>query len=96
MSKIPIVLCLIPISPFQHEGIEVTLTQNPGTKSPVEKLKFGSEYSDHMLLANWTREKGWDRPEIVPYGNFSLSPALSALHYSTEVRHLIHVHVCVP
>jgi branched-chain amino acid aminotransferase len=37
-----------------------------------------------MLLANWTRDKGWDHPKIVPYGNFSLSPALSALHYSTE------------
>lgn len=70
---------------FQHEGIEVTLTQDPQPKSPVADLKFGAEYSDHMLLVNWTKDEGWDTPKIVPYGNLSLSPALSALHYSTEV-----------
>ena len=70
---------------FQHEGIEVSLTQDPRPKSPVEDLTFGAEYSDHMLLVNWTKIDGWDTPKIVPYGNLSLSPALSALHYSTEV-----------
>jgi branched-chain amino acid aminotransferase len=37
-----------------------------------------------MLLVNWAKVDGWDVPKIVPYGNLSLSPALSALHYSTE------------
>lgn len=72
------------LSTLKHEGIEVALTQNPRPKSDVKDLKFGSEFSDHMLLCNWTNEKGWDVPKIVPYGNLSLSPALSALHYSTE------------
>lgn len=79
------VLISIPILPFQHEGIDVTLTQNPKPKSDVKDLKFGSEFSDHMLLCNWTKDKGWDVPKIVPYGDLTLSPALSALHYSTEV-----------
>jgi branched-subunit amino acid aminotransferase/4-amino-4-deoxychorismate lyase len=27
---------------------------------------------------------GWHNPEILPYGNLSLSPACSALHYGIE------------
>ena len=80
-----------PILSSQHEGIEVTLTQSPMPKSDVKDLQFGKEFSDHMLLANWTKPKGWDVPKIVPYGDLSLSPALSALHYSTEVC----IHMCI-
>ncbi len=74
----------------QNEGIEVTLTKNPmpkiheQVKSPND-IVFGKNFSDHMLIASWTKEEGWMKPKIVPYGNLSLSPALSALHYSTEV-----------
>ena len=38
-----------------------------------------------MLLCHWDRETGWERPKIVPYGDIPMSPALSALHYATEV-----------
>lgn len=77
----------------QYEGIEVSRTQNPKTKiheqvkSPND-IVFGQNFSDHMLVANWTKEEGWLKPQIIPYGNLSLSPALSALHYSTEVSHV--------
>ena len=71
---------------FQHEETEVMLTENPRPKRQIDnKMPFGAEYSDHMLLINWTKINGWDIPKIVPYGNLSLSPALSALHYSTQV-----------
>ena len=79
---------LISIYSFQHEGIEVTLTQSPKPIPDIKDLDFGAAYSDHMLTVDWTKEKGWAVPKIAPYGNFSLSPALSAFHYSTEV------HVC--
>ena len=82
---ISVVPSLIPNVWFQHEGIEVTLTENPRSKSRVEDLTFGAEFSDHMLLVDWTKIHGWDVPKIVPFGNLSLSPAVSALHYSTEV-----------
>ncbi|KAJ9469669.1 hypothetical protein DIPPA_00128, partial [Diplonema papillatum] len=51
---------------------------------PLETLKFGEKFSKHMLKANWTRKDGWQRPEIVPYGNLSLSPAASSLHYALQ------------
>ncbi|XP_064399610.1 branched-chain-amino-acid aminotransferase-like [Halichondria panicea] len=77
------------VSGLKNEGIEVTLTKNPmpkiheQVKSPND-IVFGKNFSDHMLIASWTKEEGWMKPKIVPYGNLSLSPALSALHYSTE------------
>ncbi len=85
-SCIKVTKCSLP----QNEGIEVTLTKNPQpkiheqVKSPND-IVFGKNFSDHMLIASWTKEGGWMKPKIVPYGNLSLSPALSALHYSTEV-----------
>ena len=38
-----------------------------------------------MLLVEWSKNDGWAVPKIVPYGDLSLSPACSALHYGTEV-----------
>ena len=51
----------------------------------LKGLKFGHEFSDHMLLCNWTKEEGWGVPKIVPYGNLSLEPSCSVFHYSMEV-----------
>lgn len=39
--------------------------------------------TDHMVVADWTAERGWADPEIVPYGAFTLMPTASVLHYST-------------
>ena len=54
-------------------------------KSPSD-IAFGKHFSDHMLLCHWDKEAGWEKPKIVPYGDIPMSPALSALHYATEVR----------
>ena len=79
-----------PSFSLQHEGIEVTMTDSPRpkiheqVKSPSD-IAFGKHFSDHMLLCHWDREAGWEKPKIVPYGDIPMSPALSALHYATEV-----------
>lgn len=39
-----------------------------------------------MLKIEWTEKQGWETPRIVPYGNLSLSPATSCLHYAIEVN----------
>jgi branched-chain amino acid aminotransferase len=46
-----------------------------------EDLVFGTTISDHMLMVEWEKEKGWGAPRIVPYQNLSISPAASSLHY---------------
>lgn len=47
-------------------------------------IQFGRLYSDHMLVAHY--ENGaWSNPEIVPYGNLSLSPATTFMHYGQAI-----------
>lgn len=49
-----------------------------------ENLKFGQILSDHMLVADYT-DGQWGEASIVPYGDFTISPALSALHYGQSI-----------
>lgn len=60
------------------------LTKHPKVKEPYEELRFGHSFSDHMLEVEWTTEKGWEAPRIVPFHDLSLSPAASVLHYAIE------------
>jgi branched-chain amino acid aminotransferase len=50
------------------------------TEVDFEKLEFGQTFSDHMLVADYAHGE-WQAPSIVPFGDFSLSPANPALHY---------------
>lgn len=50
-----------------------------------EKLGFGKVFTDHMLLVDWNTDKGWYGARIVPFGNISLHPASTVLHYGAEV-----------
>ena len=37
-------------------------------------IQFGKSYSDHMLVADYI-DGVWQTPQIIPYGNISISPA---------------------
>lgn len=43
-------------------------------------LVFGRTFSDHMLVADYA-DGEWKNFEILPYGEISLNPAISSLHY---------------
>lgn len=47
-------------------------------------LPFGKFISDHMLIADY-RDGEWHAPEIIPYGDLSMPPAMLALHYGQSV-----------
>ncbi len=47
-------------------------------------IVFGKLFSDHMLHADYENGK-WGDPEIVPYGNLPMTPAISALHYGQSI-----------
>jgi len=59
-------------------------TTAPKKKSPYNELKFGKEFTDHLLEIDWTNGYGWHDPVIKPYGSFTLDPAASVLHYALE------------
>ena len=63
----------------------VTKNPNPGTMPPADKLGFGSVFSDHMFIMDYSGKEGWHDPRIVPFGPLSLSPAASDFHYAGEV-----------
>ena len=65
--------------------IKVELTTNPKEKTPDDKLGFGSVFTDHMFVMDWSADKGWYDPRIVPYGPIPVSPALNVLHYGQSV-----------
>ena len=66
-------------------NITVTKTTHPGMLPPADTLGFGSVFTDHMFVMDYTEQAGWHDARIVPYGPLSLSPAASVLHYGTEV-----------
>lgn len=50
----------------------------------AESIGFGKVFSDHMFVADYDGEQ-WGDFRIEPYGNFSLSPATSAIHYGQSI-----------
>jgi len=66
-------------------NISMTKTTHPGKLPPADRLGFGSVFTDHMFLMNYTDREGWHNARIVPFGPISMSPAASVLHYGTEV-----------
>lgn len=68
--------------------MDITITRNPNPKAkPADesKLGFGRIFTDHMLLMDYDEGQGWHDLRIVPYGDFSLSPAAMVFHYAQEV-----------
>lgn len=49
-----------------------------------DEIVFGKEYADHMLVCDY-KDGQWQAPEIMPFGNFSMSPATSFMHYGQAI-----------
>ena len=65
--------------------ISITKNPNPGKMPPSDKLGFGSIFSDHMFVMDYTDAEKWHNARIIPYGNLEINPAASVLHYANEV-----------
>ncbi len=72
-------------------GLEVAVDRRPDPTSDEELARiladpgFGTRFTDHMLLAEWTPERGWHDGRITAYGQLSLDPATAVLHYAQEI-----------
>lgn len=66
--------------------LKFTLTKNPKAKPTDEsQLGFGRIFSDHMFLMDYSDDKGWHDPRIVPYGPIPLDPSAACFHYAQEI-----------
>ncbi|TLP77459.1 branched-chain amino acid aminotransferase [Nesterenkonia sphaerica] len=54
-------------------------------KSILADPGFGTNFSDHTAVIDWTEQRGWHHARVEPYGPIALDPAASVLHYSQEV-----------
>ena len=70
---------------MNKSDIKITLTSSPKEKPAPETLLFGRVFTDHMFTMEYSPEKGWHDPQIMPYGPFQMDPATMVLHYSQSV-----------
>jgi len=68
--------------------ISTTLSTTPVSDERLAEILadpgFGTHFTDHMLVLEWTPEQGWHNGRIEPYGPISLDPATAVLHYAQE------------
>jgi len=66
--------------------IPVEYTKAPKAKPTDEtQLGFGQVFTDHMLVMDYDRGRGWHDMRIVPYENFSMDPATVVYHYGQAI-----------
>uniref|UniRef100_A0A0B7BCQ2 Branched-chain-amino-acid aminotransferase n=2 Tax=Arion vulgaris TaxID=1028688 RepID=A0A0B7BCQ2_9EUPU len=79
-------LCYVRfLSSFKYEDLQITITDKPAPKPDNDSLKFGAQFTDHMLEIDWTAQNGWGFPQIKPLEAFKIHPAAKVLHYATEL-----------
>lgn len=69
----------------EEMNIKIERTQN--SRLPLvdfDNLKFGREFSDHMLIAEFS-DGQWKQPIIKPYGNLEVAPSSSVFHYGQAI-----------
>ena len=68
-------------------GYKITVEKSKTTRIgeiDFNNLPFGKHFSDHMFMAEYS-EGEWKDCRIVPFGDFSVHPALSSLHYGQSI-----------
>lgn len=70
---------------FKAKDLIITPASTLKEKPDPETLVFGTVFTDHMLMVEWSSECGWEKPHIKPLQNLSLHPASAAFHYAVEL-----------
>lgn len=61
------------------------------TKTPKElphkdnPLAFGTIFTDHMFMMNYSKDLGWHDARVVPYAPITLAPSSMVFHYGQEM-----------
>lgn len=69
-----------------HNNILIEKTIAPKEKPSADNpLAFGTIFTDHMFVMDYTYGEGWHDARIVPYEPLTLDPAAIVLHYGQTV-----------
>lgn len=68
-------------------SVKIRFTENEikNEKTPASQLAFGTKFTDHMFIADYTAGIGWHDHRIVPYQPITLDPSATILHYGQTV-----------
>lgn len=64
--------------------IKYNLTSTPKQKPDENNLGFGTIFTDHMFVMDYSSDKGWHDARIVPYAPLTLDPSALVFHYAQE------------
>jgi branched-chain amino acid aminotransferase len=68
-------------------GLE--LRSDPATTAArtavLDKPGFGQAFTDHMVVATWSADRGWYDQKVTAYAPLKVSPAAAVLHYAQEI-----------
>ena len=65
--------------------VKIVRTTSPKAKPDMATVPFGTYFSDHMFMMDYTTDKGWYDPRIIPYGPLEIEPCATIIQYATEV-----------
>ncbi|NUR07859.1 MAG: branched-chain amino acid aminotransferase [Nocardioidaceae bacterium] len=69
--------------------IEVAPSDHPVSADRLAEILgspgFGTHFSDHMYVAEWTPQRGWHDARVTAYAPLTLDPATAVLHYAQEI-----------
>lgn len=72
-------------------GLPLTVELNAHPRTADQRAKilanpgFGSNFSDHMVIATWTEDEGWHDARLQAYQPFQIDPANAVLHYAQTI-----------
>lgn len=70
---------------MEKQSIQVELSATKKEKPLSDQLEFGKEFTDHMFIMDYKKDKGWYDARIVPYQPITLDPAAVIFHYGQTV-----------
>ena len=66
-------------------NIRIEKTTSPKAKPDMSKVSFGTTFTDHMFLMDYSDAEGWHDPRIVPYAPLPIEPSAAVLNYAMNV-----------
>jgi branched-chain amino acid aminotransferase len=73
-------------SPLRFAVERSSAATDPERRAEIlERPGFGQHFTDHMVLAHWTPDRGWHDARVTPYAPLLMDPASAVLHYSQEI-----------
>jgi branched-chain amino acid aminotransferase len=79
----------MPVTRNSEIDFALRLAAGPVPAAERERLledpSFGQVFTDHMVTARWSEDRGWHDGRLEAYGPLTLDPATAVFHYAQEI-----------